>query len=216
MNSELQAVFWDFGGVLTTSPFEAFNRFESERGLPKDFIRRVNATNPDANAWARLESSRLSPEAFDEAFAEESRALGHEIRGLEVLPLLGGSIRPGMVEVLKEVKKHYVTACLTNNIRFGEGPGMQQEPGRAEAVREVMALFDLVVESSRLGIRKPDPAFYLHACRQMKADPKRVVFLDDLGINLKPARELGMHTIKVSSEAGAIRELGLLLQLSLS
>lgn len=216
MNSELQAVCWDFGGVLTSSPFEAFNRFEAEEGLPKDFLRGVNAVNPEDNAWARLEANRMTPEAFDAAFAAETRARGHEVRGKRVLRLLGGELRPGMVALLKAVKRHYRVACLTNNVRFGSGPGMQRQTRRADAVREVMALFELVVESSRIGLRKPDPEFYLHACRQLRLAPEQVAFLDDLGVNLKPARALGMHTIKVLGEAQARRDLERLLQLRLS
>ena len=215
MNSEIQAVFWDFGGVLTSSPFDAFNRFEMQRGLPKDFIRTVNATNPHRNAWAALESNQITLAEFDRVFAEESRALGHEIPGSQVVQLLGGDLRPAMVAVLKKVKLDYRTACLTNNIRSGEGPGMQQSAARAEAVREVMDLFDLVVESSRIGIRKPEPEFYTYACEQLAVAPTQVVFLDDLGINLKPARVLGMRTIKVVREDQAIRDLAELLQLEL-
>jgi len=203
----IEAVLWDFGGVLTTSPFEAFNRYEAARGLPRDFIRGINATNPESNAWAQFESSRISLDGFDEAFAEESEAAGHRIPGREVVALLSGDLRPRMVETLRHCKEHFAVACITNNVKSGQGPGMARDAERASAVQSVMALFDLVVESSIEGIRKPDPRIYRITCERLGVDPARAIFLDDLGINLKPARELGMHTIKVRNEAQAIDDL---------
>lgn len=200
----IEAVIWDFGGVLTTSPFEAFNRYEAERGYPQDFIRGINATNPEDNAWARFESSRISLDEFNLAFAAESAAAGHRIPGKEVVALLSGDIRPRMVQALEHCKEHFRVACITNNVKSGSGPGMARDAERADAVGSVMALFDLVVESSVEGIRKPDPRIYLLACERLGVAPERAVFLDDLGINLKPARALGMQTIKVVDEAGAI------------
>ena len=203
----IEAVLWDFGGVLTTSPFEAFNRYESERGLPRDFIRGINATNPEDNAWARFESSRITLDGFDEAFAAESEAAGHRIPGREVVALLSGDLRPKMVNVLRHCKAHFAVACITNNVKSGEGPGMARDAERAGAVQAVMDLFDLVVESSVEGIRKPNPKIYEITCERLGVDPSRALFLDDLGINLKPARALGMQTIKVISEDQAIRDL---------
>lgn len=203
----IEAVLWDFGGVLTTSPFEAFNRYETERGIPRDFIRTVNATNPETNAWARFESSEITLEEFDRLFAEESAAAGHRIPGREVIELLSGDIRPRMVEVLRRCKAEYRVGCITNNVKGGQGPGMASSSERAVRVAEVMALFDLVVESSVEGVRKPDPRIYEIACRRLEVAPERTVFLDDLGINLKPARAMGMRTIKVLDEDQAIDEL---------
>lgn len=203
----IEAVLWDFGGVLTTSPFEAFNRYEADRGLPRDFIRGINATNPESNAWARFESSRITLEGFDEAFAAESEAAGHRIPGKEVVALLSGDLRPRMVDVLRHCKEHFAVACITNNVKSGEGPGMARDAKRAAAMQAVMDLFDLVVESSVEGIRKPDPRIYQITCDRLDVDPAKTVFLDDLGINLKPARALGMQTIKVVSEAQAIGDL---------
>ena len=203
----IEAVLWDFGGVLTTSPFEAFNRYEADRGLPRDFIRGINATNPESNAWAQFESSRITLEGFDEAFAAESEAAGHRVPGKEVVALLSGDLRPRMVDVLRHCKEHFAVACITNNVKSGEGPGMARDAERAAAMQAVMDLFDLVVESSVEGIRKPDPRIYQITCERLDVDPAKTVFLDDLGINLKPARALGMQTIKVVSEAQAIEDL---------
>ena len=110
--SKFEAVIWDFGGVVTSSPFEAFNRYESEKGLPVDTIRRINATNPDSNAWARLERNELSPTDFDDVFAEESAALGHRVPGRDVLGLLDGAIRPEMVDLLDRVKADAYTLFM--------------------------------------------------------------------------------------------------------
>jgi putative hydrolase of the HAD superfamily len=215
MNKKFQAVLWDFGGVLTTSPFEAFNRYEVAQGMPLDFIRGVNATNPETNAWAQFESSQITPEQFDVLFATETKAAGHAIRGRVVIDMLSGDVRPRMVEVLKTCKLHYRVACLTNNVKAGEGPGMASSAEKAVRVKEVMALFDLVIESSKEGVRKPDPRFYRLACERLGVAPQHTVFLDDLGINLKSARELGMTTIKVSSEQQAIADLATVLNLAL-
>jgi len=212
----IKAVLWDFGGVITTSPFEAFNRFEAENDLPTDFIRSINATNPESNAWAQLESSRISVQEFDEKFAEEARTRGHEVRGQQVLALLAGDLRPQMVSAMHAIKAKFKMGCITNNIRnAGEGPGMARTPERASRFEEVMELFDVVIESSKIGIRKPHPDIYRIACEQMEIEPVEAVFLDDLGINLKPARELGMQTIKVVDADQALEELEGHLQMAL-
>ena len=210
----IRAVLWDFGGVLTTSPFDAFNRYEAERGLPRDFIRTINATNPEHNAWARFESSVIGPDEFDREFEIESRARGHAIRGRDVMELLSGDVRPRMVAALRACKARYKVGCLTNNVKSGRGPGMAATNARADAVQAVMGLFDVVVESSKEGIRKPNPAFYLRACELLAVTPHESVFLDDLGVNLKPAKALGMTTIKVVSEAQALEELETIVDLS--
>ena len=202
------AVLWDFGGVITASPFDAFNRFETERGIPRDFIRSINARDHETNAWAQFESSRITVGEFDELFAAETAAAGHAIRGHDVIALLDGEIRPRMVTVLERCKRDYKVGCLTNNADAGKGAGMASADDQAAHVKRVMRLFDLVVESSKEGIRKPDPQIYQLACERLQVAPQHVVYLDDLGINLKPARAMGMTTIKVVSEAQAIDELG--------
>lgn len=198
------AVFWDFGGVILESPFDAFARYESHHGLPEGFLRRVNATNPDTNAWALLERSEVSPSQFDVLFAAESEALGHRVPGAKVLALLAGDIRPSMVTALDRVKAAgYKMACLTNNVVGGD----KTTPERAAAVDAIMARFDAVVESSKVGCRKPETRFYEIACELVGVAPHECVFLDDLGINLKPAAALGMHTIKVVDPAEALSRL---------
>lgn len=200
-----KAVLWDFGGVITTSPFEAFGRFEAEKGLPKDFIRGINATNPETNAWAKLESNEIDVSSFDALFAAEASAKGHEVRGKDVLALLSGDVRPEMVKALKIIKSKMPVGCITNNVKnAGAGPGMASDSKRATAVADVMQLFDVIIESSKVGIRKPNPEIYKVACEAMNIKPEDAIFLDDLGINLKPAKALGMTTIKVINAADAI------------
>ena len=198
---------FDFGGVISSSPFEAFAHFESVHGLPAGFIRTVNATNPDDNAWARLERSEIDLDTFGAEWADESRALGHEVDGRRVLEMLAGEIRPEMVAAVETCGKTYKTACLTNNF-------VSAERAVSDEVAAVYALFDAILESRVLGVRKPDPRFYELACDTLDVRPDEAVFLDDLGVNLKPARELGMHTIKVTDPGEALAELGELLGLS--
>ena len=203
----IRAVLWDFGGVILSSPFEAFNRYEAANGLPLDFIRSVNATNPDTNAWALLERSDVSPIEFDALFAQESEALGNRVPGADVLGLLSGEIRPEMVTALDRViRAGYRTACLTNNVVGGE---------QRMDVGDVMVMFDHIVESSKVGCRKPEPRFYEIACGLVGVEPAECVFLDDLGINLKPAAAMGMTTIKVTGADQAIGDLETALGISL-
>ena len=214
-NPAIRAVLWDFGGVMTESPFLAFRRFEQARGLPADFLRGVNARNHDHNAWARFERSELSPDQFDEAFAAEARTAGCEVRGLDVIDLLYAAVRPAMVAALSACKGHYINACVTNNVAAGPGRGIDRDLGRAAEWKCVLGLFDVVIESSRIGARKPEPRFFKLACDQLGIAPNQAVYLDDLGTNLKPARAMGMHTIKVADPAAALAELELVLKIAL-
>jgi putative hydrolase of the HAD superfamily len=208
-----KAVLWDFGGVILSSPFEAFRHYEASRGLPPDFIRTVNAADPHANAWARLERAEITPEEFDTEFARESSALGHGVRGADLLELLAGEVREEMVTAIDRIKAAgLATACLTNNIAGGT---VSVDGEVRPDVAAVMVRFDIVLESSKLGVRKPEPAFYTLACEQLGVTPEECVFLDDLGVNLKPARAMGMTTIKVGDPAVALAELGGVLGLEL-
>ena len=203
----VSAVIWDFGGVITTSPFVAFARFERERGLPANFIRTINAAHPDDNAWARFERSEIDASGFDADFLKEATALGHAISGSEILPLLSGDIRPAMVGALKACKARFKVGCITNNVHTGAGAGMASSMEKAGEVARVMALFDHLIESSKAGVRKPDPQIYLMMCDALGVPPQECVYLDDLGVNCKPAAALGMTAIKVSNEAQALAAL---------
>lgn len=198
----IEAVIWDFGGVITSSPFEAFARFEHERDLPAGFLRQVNATRPQDNAWARFERSEIGLDAFDDAFAAESASLGHPVRGREVIALLGGTVRPAMVEAVRRLRARVKTGLITNNVFAEEVEGFATPEQRA-----IMTMFDHVIESAKAGVRKPDPRIYTMMTDALGVPPSRSVFLDDLGINLKPARALGMATIKVVDPDQALAEL---------
>lgn len=205
------AVIWDFGGVLTSSPFEAFARYERQNGLPENFIRQVNSVKPDTNAWALFERAEIDAATFDALFTTESLALGHKVAGRDVLALLAGELRPRAIAALKSLKGTHRLGCITNNVPVGHGAGMAGTKEKAQAVGEVMAIFDHVIESSKVGIRKPDPRIYQMMCDALEVEPSACIYLDDLGINLKPAAAIGMATIKVTSEAQLLEELGGLL-----
>lgn len=214
--TEIKAVFWDFGGVITTSPFESFNRLEDELGVPRDWIRRINSRNPDSNAWARLERNDIDAKAFDREFQRESGEMGHAVPGRRVLEVLSGDVRPQMVQALERIRGRLTQGCLTNNI-VADGDAAEVNPDSREGrTRHAFSLFDFVLESSAVGVRKPEERFYRLALERAGiADPTQVVFLDDLGINLKPARALGMHTIKVQvGENAAEKALAELQQLT--
>lgn len=199
MGATVQAVLFDFGGVLLTSPFEAFAAYEAEHSLPAGFLRTLNATNPDTNAWARLERGEVDFAEFTELFEAEAVAAGHRVDARAVVALLRGRLRPEMVAAVRRCRERCKTALVTNNfVPHG------QHGGEFAAVTE---LFDVVVESSTAGVRKPDPRIYRLACELLQVDPAAAVFLDDLGVNLKPARAMGMRTIKVSDPATALAEL---------
>ena len=198
----IHAVIWDFGGVISSSPFDAFRAYEQANGLPANFLRGVNALNPMDNAWARFERNDIDLAAFDTAFAAESAALGHRVPGREVVALLGGEIRPAMVEALRRLRTRLKIGLITNNVAGPEADGFEPS-GRAA----VLQLCHHVVESSKVGLRKPDPAIYTLMCDALGVAPENAVFLDDLGINLKPARALGMRTIKVEDPDVALAQL---------
>ncbi len=203
----IEAVIWDFGGVFTSSPFEAFGRYEAEKGLPKDLIRKVNSTNPDTNAWALFERNEIDAKGFDELFLAESTALGHPVPGADVLPLLSGHLRPQMVAALKACKAHFKVGCITNNMVTHHSPGADAPQRAAGAMGQVMPLFDHIIERSKAGVRKPDPKIYLMMCEALEVKPEACVYLDDLGINCKPAAALGMRAIKVVEVGQTLAEL---------
>lgn len=210
----IEAVIWDFGGVFTTSPFHAFERYERAKGIPVGLIRKINSTNHESNAWAQFERADLDLDGFDLAFAAEAIALGHHVPGRDVVALLAGDFRPEMIEALRRIKTKFKTGCITNNMPSNTASGNAAD--RSLYAREVMELFDELIESSKIGIRKPDPRIYLMMCERLKVKPEACVYLDDLGVNLKPARAMGMTTIKVESGPQAIAELQAVVGMKLS
>ena len=201
-----KAIIWDFGGVITSSPFDAFNEFEEVNGLPKDIIRTINSENPDINAWAQFESNSITINQFDDLFLKEAKAKGFDIKGRDIIKLLKGSIRENMVSFLRELKADFKLGCITNNVKPSSEENTDIE------TKEAMSIFDHVIESSIVGIRKPNPEIYMMSCDALNVSPDQCIYLDDLGINLKPARELGMTTIKVIQPEDAIQEVRNLLK----
>ena len=206
-DSLITAVLFDFGGVITTSPFEAFARYELELGLPPDSIRKINSTNPDDNAWAKMERSEVTLSEFCQLFEAEAMSMGLELSGEKVLGCLSGGVRPQMVIALEILKERLPIGCITNNMKSGHGSGMSRTEDQAASIAEIMTMFEVVIESAKVGIRKPDPRIYEMACAELSVDPRNCAYLDDLGINCKPAANLGMTAIKVTDPDQALDDL---------
>ena len=209
MKSEslVSAVLFEFGGVITASPFEAFARYEEEMGVPTDSIRKINSTNPNNNAWAKMERSEVTLNEFCDLFEQEAQAFGLELSGERVLGCLSGDVRPQMVRALEILKERVTIGCITNNMKSGHGSGMSRTADQAAIIADIMKMFEVVVESAKVGVRKPDPRIYEMACSELKVDPSDCAYLDDLGINCKPAAALGMTAIKVVSPEQALEDL---------
>jgi len=205
-----QAVIFDLGGVVFDSPLAEFRRFEKERGLADLTLGRIVMGSGPDGSWARLERGELSLAEFCAAFEADAGAAGADISATELMDRVARSmkVRPVMLGAVRRLRSHGLsTAALTNNWKLGEAGDARM----AELRRE----FDVFVESCRTGLRKPDPAIYELALRELSVRPEHAVFLDDLGHNLKPARALGMETIKVTDPEAALAELGELVGLEL-
>jgi epoxide hydrolase-like predicted phosphatase len=199
-----RAVIFDLGGVVMPSPLDAFRAYEARHGLPGRFISEVVVGGGEDGAWSRFERGELDPAAFAEAFEAECRAAGATVSVADLLTEVGrdSQPRPAMLRATREIRRHGLcTAALTNNWASGDGAAM------GDRHPELAASFDVVVESAREGLRKPDPRIYELTCTRLAVAPDEAVFLDDLGANLKPARALGMTTIKVEDPASALAAL---------
>jgi putative hydrolase of the HAD superfamily len=203
----VRAVLFDIGGVLVASPFTGFAAYEASIGLPAGSIRRLNATNPDHNAWSHYERGAMSLDAFCHAFEAEAAALGLSLDARSVLASMRGGVIPAMVAALERVHATHRTALLTNNLA-----PMDRS---SDLARALLPHVDAVIESAVVGARKPEPAFYLMACEALGVEPADCVFLDDLGVNCKAARQLGMRTIKVVDPEAALDELEAILGVEL-
>ena len=208
------AVVFDLGGVLTESPMTAFAAYEAEAGLPDGLVRRLNSIDPDTNAWARYERGQLDEAGFRAAFEAEAAAAGHTVDAGRVLTALAAELRPAMVDAVRRLRDAGVPlALLSNNV------APMPRTGR---LGELLELFDAVVESSVEGVRKPEPEIYSRALQRLGEAVGRPVaardcaYLDDLGINLKPARAMGLRTIKVVDPDAALAELSALVGMDLT
>jgi putative hydrolase of the HAD superfamily len=212
--SAIAAVVFDIGGVVQDSPLHAIARYERERGLPPNAINRVVVAAGEEGAWARLERGELTVQSFCAPFEADCRARGVAIDGRVLMERIAEASvpRPRMLEAIRRLRAAGLrVAALTNNW-VAETPGATA----SETMKARLAAhFDVFVESAVVGLRKPDPRIYALVCDKLGLPPARVAFLDDIGRNLKPARELGMATIKVDDPEQALRELGALLDLDL-
>ena len=204
----MKAVIFDLGGVILDSPLHAIARFERDRGIPAGFVNRVVVDAGPRGAWARLERGEIGMAEFVAAFSAECERAGQALSAEALMARIGESSapRPAMLEAVDRIRRRGLrVAALTNNW-----------VGEEEGMRELRDRFDVFLESSVLGLRKPDPRIYAHACRALAVEPGEAVFLDDIGRNLKPARALGMTTIKVDEPAAALAELQAVLGFSLA
>ena len=194
-----RAVIFDLGGVVLGSPLQAIAAYEREHGIPEGFVNRLVVDAGRDGAWSRLERGELVLEAFYPAFEAECADAGQRVSGPDLMAriALAAAPRPAMLAAIATLRERgLATAALTNNwSRDGT-----QERGLRER-------FDVFLESSVLGLRKPDPRIYEHACQVLEVAPDQAVFLDDIGRNLKPARALGMTTIKVETPGAALARL---------
>jgi putative hydrolase of the HAD superfamily len=203
----IAAVVFDIGGVVQDSPLHAIARYERERGIEANAINRVVVAAGEQGAWARLERGELTVQTFTEPFEADCRAQGITIDGRHLMAKIAEASvpRPRMLEAIRRIRAAGLrVAALTNNWITTDAPRSHLD-----------AHFDIVVESAIVGLRKPDPRIYTLVCERLGVPPPRVAFLDDIGRNLKPARALGMATIKVDDPDQALRELGALLALDL-
>ena len=197
-----EAVVFDLGGVVVPSPLDVFRVYEREHGLPHRFISDVVLADPEHGAWGRLERGELGIEEFCDAFDAECAAHGSTVDSRDLMRAVGGGFEPraAMVTAIGAIRGHGLkTAALTNN--------WAEDPARNNPKLSIADWFDVVVESAVEGLRKPDPRIYRLVCERLDVTPEASVFLDDLGANLKPARDLGMTTIKVADPETALAEL---------
>ncbi|MEM7378855.1 MAG: HAD-IA family hydrolase [Pseudomonadota bacterium] len=193
----IDAVIFDFGGVFTESPLTQFAAFESQHGLPARFLASVIKARMDDGAFSQFERGELDLDTFDRAFLAETTAAGHPVAGRALMDLLSLPLRDGMVQAHAQlVSRGVKTGCITNNTPGSTASDWVEADQRGDVAR-VFDRFEVVLESATVGLRKPEPAIYTLMCERLGVEPTRCVFLDDLGVNLKPARQLGMHTIKV-------------------
>ena len=207
----IKTIIFDFGGVITNSPIEGFKLLEEKHGYDKGIITNINMNNPDNNAWAKSERGEIDINTFLEEFEKEALSIGQKINAKEILQQLYGSLRKNMINKIKllSTSKKYKLICLTNVLK---GVDIFTPKERVEAVKDVMSYFDIIYESYKLNMRKPEARIYQYILKELNIEPQETVFLDDLGMNLKSARKLGINTIKVIDPNEAIYQLDEILE----
>ena len=202
-----RAVIFDLGGVILGSPLHAIADFEIEHGIPSGRINRIVVDSGRDGAWSRLERGEMPMREFYAAFERDCEATGVTLSARDLMDVIGAAAqpRPTMMRAVARIRDGGLgTAALTNNW-IGEGDGGAF----------LKPLFDVFIESSVIGLRKPDPRIYQHTCEAIGIEPEQAIFLDDIGRNLKAARALGMTTIKVDDPDEALRALGDLIGIAL-
>ena len=186
-NDAIKIVLWDYGGVLTESPIKNFRKFENDNNYSLNTIVKINSDNKYNNAWAQLEKDEISIEKFSKLFREEAKQFGvQNINTEKLLECLNVKLNIKMVELLENVSKFYSCVCLTNNFKKMSSSDFDN----------IKHNFSLIIESCKIGLRKPEKEIYTYVLKVLKVNAKEILFIDDLGINLKPARELGFNTYK--------------------
>ena len=186
-NNAIKIVLWDYGGVLTESPIKNFQIFENDNNYSLNTIVKINSNNKYNNAWAQLEKDEISIEKFSILFKEEAKQFGiPNINTDKLLECLNVKLNIKMVELLKNISKFYTCVCLTNNFKNMNSSNFDK----------IKHNFRLIFESSKIGLRKPEKQIYTYVLKILKVSAKEILFIDDLGINLKPAKELGFQTYK--------------------
>ncbi len=198
-----RAVIFDLGGVVLGSPLHVIRDYEKEKGIEPGFVNRVVVDTGPSGAWSRLERGELPLEEFFVAFDRDCAAAGPAFSAREMMERIALTTgpRPEMLFAIGTIRERGLsTAALTNNWKSDDA-----------AWNELTDHFDAYVESAVEGVRKPDPRIYQIVCERLSVEPSHAVFLDDIGRNLKTAKELGMATIKVDEPGEALRELETLL-----
>jgi putative hydrolase of the HAD superfamily len=200
----IEAVVFDIGGVVQDSPLHAIARYERDHGLPAHAINRAVVASGEAGAWSRLERGELTLSAWCAPFESDCRALGVHVDAARLMTYIAqaGRARPAMLRAIARLRERGLrVGALTNNWATDD----PSPPPNA-----LRGHFDVFVESRAVGMRKPDPRIYRLVCEQLGITPPQAAFLDDIGANLKAARALGMHTIKVDEPGQALHELSAL------
>jgi putative hydrolase of the HAD superfamily len=198
----VRAVVFDIGGVIQDSPLHAIARYERDHGLPPNAINRAVVGSGDGGAWSRLERGELTVEAWREPFERDCRSHGLTVNAARLMEYIAEASRerPIMLRAVSRLRERGLrVGALTNNWATNTAPAGPHPIARH---------FDALVESRAVGMRKPDPRIYQLICRRLGVEPPEAAFLDDLGTNLKTAKALGMHTIKVDDPEQALRDLG--------
>ena len=200
MARTIEALLFDFGGVFTGSPFHASTDLGGELGARPGQLEEImfGPYHEDTDhTWHRLERGEITLAAAREEIMAEGARQGLVFDPLEILTRLAGGrggVRTPLIDRVRDLRREgYRTALVTNNVaEFRSG---------WHSMIPVDELFDLIIDSSEVGVRKPDPAIYRLTLERLgNVPPERSVFLDDAESNVKAATDLGIHGLLVDDE----------------